>query len=152
MPSSTTASPSASPSPSPTPTFDQSTPVAAYRAYYAAVIKAARTANFNSPDLPATATGKALRAIAENLRRLSMKGQTLRGTIKINPTLGPVNGSSATVYDCQDGSGWLVYDRTGRPVATGSPRNDRVVALLVREGGVWKVSDIPPDQFIKGGC
>jgi hypothetical protein len=149
-PSTTSLSPTASPTPSPTAAFDQSSPVAAYRAYYAAVIKAARTANWRSPDLPATATGKALASIAENLRRLETKGQTLRGTVKINPTPGPVNATSATVYDCQDSSGWLTYDRSGRPVATGSPRNDRVVATVVRESGIWKVSDFT--SFDKGGC
>lgn len=143
-------SPAATTAPTQTPTRDQSTPVAAYRAYYAAVIAAGHTADWRSPALAATATGKALSAIAENLRRLEMKGHTLRGTVKINPTLGPVNGNTATVYDCQDSSGWLVYDRNGRPVATGLPRNDRVVATLVREGGVWKVSDFP--TFTKGGC
>ncbi len=152
VPSRTSSSPPTSPSPSPTPTVDQSSPVAAYRAYYAAVIEAARTANWHAPALAATATGNALAAIAENLRRLEAKGQTLRGTVEINPTPGPVNGNTATVYDCQDSSGWLVYDRDGRPVATGSPRHDRVVATLVRERGVWKVSDIPPSLFVKGGC
>jgi hypothetical protein len=151
QPTPTASSPSPIPSPTPSPTStDQSTPVAAYRAYYAAVIEAGRTANWRSPALPATATGEALRTIVERLRRLATNGQTLRGTVRLNPTAEPVTGDTATVEDCQDSSGWLVYNRDGRPAGTGVPRNDRVVATLVRVGNVWKVSDFP--TFDQRGC
>lgn len=152
-PSASSPTPPPSPTPpSPTPTFDQSTPVAAYRAFYAALVAAGRTADWQSLQSTSTATvsGSALRVVVENLRRHATRGETLRGTIMLNPSLERLSGSSATVRDCQDSSGWRIYDRTGRAKGPGTSQRTRVVARLVRTGGIWKVHAFI--SFDRGAC
>jgi hypothetical protein len=128
---------------------DRTAVEAAYRSYWRVVIDVGRTADWRAPVLTEWTTGAALRTLQRRFYALSRNGQTLRGSIELNPTVVSMTPGRAMVRDCQDGAGLLVYDRNGRPMGTGSPRLDLAQVTLVKEGDRWKVSDI---KITAGGC
>jgi hypothetical protein len=154
-----TTLPSASPSPSVTASMtpsavdsgvaERATVEAAYRSYWRVVIDAGRTADWRAPALTEWTTGAALRTLQRRFYALSRNGQTLRGSIRLNPRVVSVTPDKAAVRDCHDSAGLLVYDRNGRPMGTGSPRLDLAQVTLVKVGDQWKVSDI---KIPAGGC
>ena len=77
------------------------------------------------------------------------KQLTGRGALDLAPTLIRVDGATATVHDCYtDNTG--VYDATtGARKDKPSTARDEVVATLVLDIGVWKVSDL---KKVGEGC
>jgi hypothetical protein len=115
--------------------------LAAYRAYWGDIIAAGKTADWRSPRLDDHATGAALAAVRGHYRALKTLGLVSRGTVKLDPRVAELRGTTALVEDCTDTSRFLRRDaKTGalreRPATepTGS------VMRLVLVDGTWKVA------------
>jgi hypothetical protein len=138
---STTASAVAGPSTTSSRSAAEAAVLAAYRAYWGDIIAAGRTADWRSPRLDDHATGAALAAVRGHYRALKTLGLVSRGTVKLDPRVVELRGTTALVEDCTDTSRFLRRDaETGalreRPAAepTGS------VMRLVLVDGTWKVA------------
>jgi len=128
----------------PTTTADPSPAIlAAYRAHWADVIEAGKTADWRSPRLDDHATGETLQTVRDNYRQLQADGEVVRGTVRLHPRLTSVRGSTAIVHDCNDATDFLRYD-----AKTGVPKEERKTDIVEAEvtlrliNGAWKVSSI----------
>jgi hypothetical protein len=124
--------------------------LAAYRAFWADVVAAARTADWRSPRLDDHATGKMLDRIRGQFRALEFQGWVARGTIEVSPRLAALTGRKATVQDCVDGSRFRRYDPKKRQwLDSGGGQPDRQRSTLTLDGqGHWKVAD----SEVSGKC
>ena len=137
----TQATPSTSQAPTSITAGAKAAVLAAYRAYWADIIAAGKTADWRSPRLDDHATGAALAAVRGHYRALKTLGLVSRGTVKLDPRVAQLRGTTALVEDCTDTSRFLRRDaKTGalreRPATepTGS------VMRLVLVDGTWKVA------------
>jgi hypothetical protein len=140
----------ASPSTGPTTTADPSSAIlAAYRAHWADVIEAGKTADWRSPRLDDHATGEVLQTVRDNYRQRQAAGEVVKGTVRLHPSVISVIGSTATLRDCNDVTDFLRYD-----AKTGAPREQRKTDIaglqvtLQLVNGNWLVSKIA----VKGPC
>ena len=134
----------------PTTTADPSGAIlTAYRAHWADVIEAGKTADPRSPRLDDHATGEVLKTVRDNYRQLQADGEVVRGTVRLHPSVTSVSGSTATVRDCNDVTDFLRYD-----AKTGAPREQRKTDVAELEvtlrliNGHWLVSE----TTVKGPC
>jgi hypothetical protein len=84
--------------------------LAAYRAFWADVVAAGKTADWQSPRLARHATGKVLARVRGQFRALDSQGFVALGTIKVSPRIVRLAGKKATVQDCVDTSRFRRYD------------------------------------------
>ncbi len=121
---------------------DDAEVLAAYRAFWDAYLAAADPMDPEHPALAQHATGKQLETLQKAFLASRAGGEVIRGTLDLAPRVLSVTGDRAAVRDCYlDNSG--VYDAaTGSRKDTASGTRHLVTASLVREGGVWKVSDL----------
>jgi hypothetical protein len=138
---STQVASSTSSAPTSTTASAEAAVLAAYRAYWGDIIAAGKTADWRSPRLDDHATGAALAAVRGHYRALKTLGLVSRGTVKLDPRVAELRGTTALVEDCTDTSRFLRRDaKTGalreRPATepTGS------VMRLVLVDGTWKVA------------
>ena len=134
----------------PTTTADPTNAIlAAYRAHWADVIEAGKTADWRSPRLDDHATGEVLKTVRDNYRRIQADGEVVRGTVRLHPRIASIRGSTAIVRDCNDVTDFIRYD-----AKTGAPREERktdiaeLEALLRLVNGRWLVSK----TILKGSC
>jgi hypothetical protein len=117
--------------------------VAAYRAFWAAFLKAADPMNPQLPDLTATATGQQLEQVQKAFLAHRVGGEVIRGTLDLHPHVaGPVRGTTATVTDCYADDTHLFDAVTGAQKDKPGVVHQQVNADMVSDGTVWKVSAI----------
>jgi hypothetical protein len=112
-----------------------------YVEFQGVVAETGATSDADDPRLAEYATG----AVLENLRgKLAVRRQSgtrLYGMPVPHVQSVSVSGDRATVVDCLDNSGTGLVDRAGKKLSVGRERQE-TTAVLVLEGGVWKVSEI----------
>jgi hypothetical protein len=69
----------------------------AYRAFWADVVAAGKTADWQSPRLARHATGKVLARVRGQFRALDSQGFVALGTIKVSPRVVRLAGKKATI-------------------------------------------------------
>jgi hypothetical protein len=132
-------------------TEDQEAAVlAAYRAFWADVVAAGKTADWQSPRLARHATGKVLARVRGQFRALDSQGFVALGTIKVSPRIVRLAGKKATVQDCVDTSRFRRYDPKNKrwlDQLGGQPDGQRSTLTLDGQGN-WKVAE----SVVAGKC
>jgi hypothetical protein len=132
-------------------TEDQTAAVlAAYRAFWADVVAAGKTADWQSPRLARHATGKVLARVRGQFRALDSQGFVALGTIKVSPRVVRLAGEKATVQDCVDTSRFRRYDPKNKrwlDQLGGQPDGQRSTLTLDGQGN-WKVAE----SVVAGKC
>jgi hypothetical protein len=123
-----------------------------YLEFWDAVIAANKAADPASPGLAAVAADPELSRVRDVVSRNKIQKLSLRGEVAHRPKPPTVSGSTATLEDCYDISGWNPVDLgTGKPVEvtdeSGTGRY-RARYTLRRSGSGWLVVD----QKALGGC
>ncbi len=126
--------------------------LAAYRTFWDAVVAANRAANPALPQLATVAADPELSRVRDTVSRNKIQQLSLRGQVGHAPKAAVVAGTTATVEDCYDISGWNPVDlRTGKPVEvteeSGTGRY-RARYTLRQSAAGWLVVD----QRALGGC
>jgi hypothetical protein len=119
-----------------------------------AYVEAAKTSNYQSPQLTRYSGGGARSLLVRGLRDAREHGIVTLGVPTFKPkvvALAPARQPTrADVKDCADSSHWLTYDWSGRVVGDRSPGRRRVEARLRRSSGTWKVIDLVVEK--EGTC
>jgi len=134
--------------PSPTTTVDPQTAaramvLAAYRAYWADVVAASHTADWQSSRLDDHAHGQPVQAVRNHLLLLRQQNLVARGDMRLAPKVVSLTASTAKVEDCQDLTGFLKHDaKTG--ALRDRPSGNRYLAraTLTRTGRQWMVTQV----------
>jgi hypothetical protein len=124
--------------------------LAAYRAFWADVVAAGKTADWQSPRLARHATGKVLARVRGQFRALDSQGFVALGTIKVSPRIVRLAGKKATVQDCVDTSRFRRYDPKNKrwlDQLGGQPDGQRSTLTLDGQGN-WKVAE----SVVAGKC
>jgi hypothetical protein len=124
--------------------------LAAYRAFWADVVAAGKTADWQSPRLARHATGKVLARVRGQFRALDSQGFVALGTIKVSPRVVRLAGEKATVQDCVDTSRFRRYDPKNKrwlDQLGGQPDGQRSTLTLDGQGN-WKVAE----SVVAGKC
>jgi hypothetical protein len=124
--------------------------LAAYRAFWADVVAAGKTADWRSPRLAKHATGKVLARVRGQFRALDSQGFVALGTIKVSPRVVRLAGEKATVQDCVDTSRFRRYDPKNKrwlDQLGGQPDGQRSTLTLDGQGN-WKVAE----SVVAGTC
>ncbi|MHB8438558.1 MAG: hypothetical protein ACYDD4_05270 [Acidimicrobiales bacterium] len=139
----TTTSPTAGPSPS---QKAASAALAAYRAMWADVTIASRTADYQSLLLPQHAAGQALSTFVRNLYTFQHEGLVIKGAPLVHPqvvSMSPTTDPTAVaIVDCFNDTNWLDYKASGGLQNNVPGGHRRVTAALENMGGIWKVTQI----------
>jgi hypothetical protein len=140
-----TVTPSATATPAPTV-------LSSYLAFWDAVVAANKTSDPASPGLAAVAADPELGRVRATVSRNKIQKLSLRGQVAHTPKPPTVSGTTATLEDCYDISGWNpVSLSTGKPIEvtdeSGTGRY-RARYTLRRSGAGWLVVD----QKALGGC
>jgi hypothetical protein len=128
----------------------ESVVLAAYRAFWADVVAAGKTADWQSPRLARHATGKVLARVRGQFRALDSQGFVALGTIKVSPRVVRLAGEKATVQDCVDTSRFRRYDPKNKrwlDQLGGQPDGQRSTLTLDGRGN-WKVAE----SVVAGKC
>lgn len=139
-----TASAPAAPS-SPAPSADpQALAREAYLGMWKTYVTAARTADYQAPDLDHYAAGGGLSVLTHGLYQEHQQGDVNLGQPVFHPvvTIAKASGTDpaqASVTDCADSSRWTVY-HDGKRVPDQASGNRRIIARLQSFGGTWKVT------------
>lgn len=134
--------------PSPSTTVDpqaaaRAAVVAAYRAYWADVVVASHTADWQSPRLDDHARGQPVQAVRNHLLLLKQEGLVGRGDMRLAPKVVSLTASTAKIEDCQDLTGFLKYDaKTGALRDRPSGNRYLAKATLTRIDGQWLVTQV----------
>ena len=132
-------------------TEDQEAAVlAAYRAFWADVVAAGKTADWQSSRLTRHATGKVLARVRGQFRALDSQGFVALGTIKVSPRVVRLADEKATVQDCVDTSRFRRYDPKNKrwlDQLGGQPDGQRSTLTLDGQGN-WKVAE----SVVAGKC
>jgi hypothetical protein len=146
------AGPSAPVSPTAGDTGPDGQVLAAYLAYWDAVIHAHRVATAADPGLAQHAAGAELTKVRSAVDRNRVQQLSIRGTVKHQPKVAAVSGATAVVNDCYDVSAWKpVSLRNGQPVKVidqGGTGRYRGRFELRRGAGGWVVVS----SSISGAC
>ena len=124
--------------------------LSAYRAFWADVIEAGKTADWQSPRLDDHAIDRALANVRRDYQRLQANGEVVRGTVRLHPSVVSVQGTTAVVRDCNDATDFLRYD-----AKTGVPKEQRKTDIAEAEvtlrlvNGTWLVSETVVKQPCK---
>jgi hypothetical protein len=124
--------------------------LAAYRAFWADVVTAGKTADWQSPRLARHATGKVLARVRGQFRALDSQGFVALGTIKVSPRVVRLASEKATVQDCVDTSRFRRYDPKNKrwlDQLGGQPDGQRSTLTLDGQGN-WKVAE----SVVAGTC
>jgi hypothetical protein len=124
--------------------------LAAYRAFWADVVAAGKTADWQSSRLTRHATGKVLARVRGQFRALDSQGFVALGTIKVSPRVVRLAGEKATVQDCVDTSRFRRYDPKNKrwlDQLGGQPDGQRSTLTLDGQGN-WKVAE----SVVAGKC
>jgi hypothetical protein len=124
--------------------------LAAYRAFWADVVAAGKTADWQSPRLARHARGKVLARVRGQFRALDSQGFVALGTIKVSPRVVRLAGEKATVQDCVDTSRFRRYDPKNKrwlDQLGGQPDGQRSTLTLDGQGN-WKVAE----SVVAGTC
>jgi hypothetical protein len=149
----TTGPPTTASSAAPTTATTQATEaavLAAYRGFWADVVTAGKTADWQSSRLARHATGKVLARVRGQFRALDSQGFVALGTIKVSPRIVRLAGTKATVQDCVDTSRFRRYDPKNRrwlDQLGGQPDGQRSTLTLDGQG-TWKVAE----SVVAGKC
>lgn len=133
--------------PSPTPSqatdtvSDEETSVlAAYRAFHAAVEEANADPQQSQDYLAPVATGAQFEQTNGGIKADFLAGEVVVGSPVMDPTVASVSGGEAVVQDCQDTRDVVLQDvETEEPLVIGR-FPDSVETTLTLVDGVWKVS------------
>lgn len=128
----------------------QAAVLAAYRAFWADVVAAGKTADWQSPRLARHATGKVLARVRGQFRALDSQGFVALGTIKVSPRIVRLASEKATVQDCVDTSRFRRYDPKNKrwlDQLGGQPDGQRSTLTLDGQGN-WKVAE----SVVAGKC
>jgi hypothetical protein len=132
-------------------TEDQEAAVlAAYRAFWADVVAAGKTADWKSSRLARHATGKVLARVRGQFRALDSQGFVALGTIKVSPRVVRLAGKKATVQDCVDTSRFRRYDPKNKrwlDQLGGQPDGQRSTLTLDGQRN-WKLAE----SVVAGTC
>ena len=132
--------------PSPPPTADpraaaRTAVLASYRGFWADVVAASQTADWQSPRLDDHARGQPLQAIRNHLLLMRQEGLVARGDMRLAPKLVSLTANMARVEDCQDITGFLNHDaKTGALRARPSGKRFLAKATLTLIDGRWLVT------------
>jgi hypothetical protein len=124
--------------------------LAAYRAFWADVVAAGKTADWESPRLARHATGKVLARVRGQFRALDSQGFVALGTIKVSPRIIRLAAKQATVQDCVDTSRFRRYDPKNKrwlDQLGGQPDGQRSTLTLDGQRN-WKVAE----SVVAGKC
>jgi hypothetical protein len=120
--------------------------LAAYRGMWADMVIASRSSDYQSPLLPQKATGQALSLLVQGLAKNQQQGIVTKGEPVLHPqvtALSPqANPTQATISDCFDATHWLEYKNNGGLANSTPGGRHSTTAIVVDEGGVWKVSQL----------
>jgi hypothetical protein len=138
--------------PTATGTGPDSQVLAAYLAYWDAVIHAHRAATAADPVLARHAAGRELTKVRNAVDRNRVQQLSIRGTVKHQPKVAAVSGAAAVVDDCYDVTAWKpVSLRNGQPIKVieqGGTGRYRGRFELRRGAGGWVVVS----SSISGAC
>jgi hypothetical protein len=108
-----------------------------------AFVNAGKTSNASDPELPAYATGDALKAITSALAKDHDSGVISKGTVTNKPVVTSAkpatDPSEVDVRDCADATSWLRY-RVSGGLADNEPGGRHLVTAVVQDVGGWRVS------------
>lgn len=120
---------------------------AAYRAMWADMVAAAKTADYQSPQLAQHAAGAALAQLVRGLYTNQRLGIAAKGEPVLDPTVTkatpPTDPTTVAIEDCFDDTNWLNHI-----AATGELQNDvpggrhATAATVSKIDGVWKVTEL----------
>lgn len=120
--------------------------LAAYRAMWADVTIASRTADYQSPLLPQHAAGQALSTFVRNLYTFQHEGLVIKGAPVVHPqvvSMSPTTDPTAVdIVDCFNDTNWLDYKASGGLQNNVPGGHRRVTATVEGMGGIWKVTQI----------
>lgn len=149
-PATDAGSTAAAPTTPPAGTAAAADPAAAYLAYWDGVLAAHRSGD--PAGLAAVATEPQLGRVRAVVDRNRTQRLSVRGEVGHEPEEPTVDGTTATIEDCYDLTGWNPVDlRTGKPVEAveaGGTGRYRARFTLRRAGSGWLVAD----QAALGGC
>ncbi|MFI9559104.1 hypothetical protein [Nonomuraea endophytica] len=114
----------------------------AYRGMWRDFADAARTADWNDPELADHATGDAEAKLRYGLYLASKKGQIVKGEPRLlRPEITKLEREKAAIADCVDDTGFLVYAKDGKRAkdTAGAGRHLATATLKLREGS-WYVT------------
>ncbi len=138
----------------PTPSLSSSTTIdpqaaakaavlASYRAYWADVVAASQTADWQSPRLDDHARGQPVQATRNHLLLLRQQALVGRGDMRLAPKIVSLKANAAKIEDCQDLTGFLKHDaKTGALRDRPSGNRYMAKATLTRIDGQWLVTQV----------
>ena len=126
--------------------------LAGYQRFWDAVVAAHEAADPAIPALAAAAADPELGRVRAAVARNKIQKLSLRGEVTHDPRPAPVRGSTATVEDCYDISGWnpvnLTTGERVDAIESGGTGRYRARYTLRRTGSGWVVVNQKP----LGGC
>jgi hypothetical protein len=107
--------------------------------------QAAKTSDWNSPQLAHNATGDALSVISRALYADHLNGLVTKGEPKNYPKASPAtptaNPTTVMISDCGDSTHWLKYRKDNGKLADDKPGGRRAITAEVKKlNGTWKVT------------
>ena len=118
--------------------------LATYRAMWADMVTAGRTADYESPLLAKHAASQALQLLVSGLYEAHKKNVVIKGEPALNPrvtALTPAdNPAAATIADCFDDSHWLNYKPNGQLQDDVPGGKHNTTATVGNLDGTWKVT------------
>ncbi len=126
----------------------------AYSGMWQAEEVAARTDDYQSPLLPARASGAALSLLVRGLYDYRLQHLVIKGQLVLHPKVTSLTPSgdptTANILDCSDDTHWLVYKTSGG-LQNNIPGGHRRTTAVVQEvGEQWKVTKL--DAGAEGTC
>jgi hypothetical protein len=126
----------------------------AYTGMWDAEEVAARTDDYQSPSLPAHASGAALSLLVRGLYDYRLQHLVIKGQLVLHPRVTSLTPSgdptTAEVVDCADDSHWLVYKASGGLKDDIPGGHRRVTATVQYAAGAWKVTEL--NSGAEGTC
>ncbi len=139
----TTTSSTAGPSPS---QQAASAALTAYRAMWADMVVAARTADYQAPILAGHASGNALALLVHGLAVNRQEGIVTRGRPTMDPQVvsvsPPTNPTQVDIVDCFNDTNWLNYKVSGGLQNNVPGGRHHTTATVTDTAGVWKVTEL----------
>ncbi|MFC8429263.1 hypothetical protein [Streptomyces sp. NPDC057253] len=140
-----TGTASSSPSSSSSAEIARSQATTAYLGMWQDMASAAKTSDWNAPNLARYATGDALSAIsrgmyADHLNGLVTKGEP-KNSPKVNSVTPATDPTTAVISDCGDSTHWLKYRKDNGKLADDKPGGRQAITAEVKKlNGRWKVT------------
>ncbi|HEY6798310.1 MAG TPA: hypothetical protein VI248_26830 [Kineosporiaceae bacterium] len=120
--------------------------LATYRAMWADMVEAGKTADYQSPALARHAAQQALQLLVSGLYDAYKDNVVMKGQPTFDPqvtSLTPADHPVAvSISDCMDGTHWLNYKRTGELQDNTPGGRHRATATVGLLDGAWKVTHL----------